>query len=606
MGEIMVPPASAAKPKSSPMPSLKPSTSAMRHFGRGLRAFMRSNELALVGAAMLVGLVAAVCVTAMTEAATFMHVQIFRLPFDVRLSASDRVAPAAAFAALTLGGLSLGLMEAWRIGRKVPSAVDPVEANALRGGRMSLRDSFVVGMQTLISNSVGASVGLEAGFAQIGSSLGSFLGQKLHLRRGDLRLLVGAGAAAAIGGVFGAPLTGAFYAFEVILGAYTIAGAGPIFAASIVGVMTTRFLGGAPYQIVTAPVGAMSLAAYPALLGLTACAVALGVIAMRAAGAAEREFEATPVPVWARPVIGGVAVATLAMFTPQVLGAGHGALALNISTHFPLAALVAFLALKLVACLISLASGFRGGLFFASLFMGATLGKIYGMVLLALVPAFAPDQTICILAGMATFGVVIVGGPLTMSFLVLENTANFSVTAGVLAASIAASLSVRATFGYSFSTWRLHLRGENIRSANDVGWIDDLKVGRLMRPEPPTAPAGLDIDDFCARFPLGSAPYVVLTDETGRYAGMVHLAEAHLHSRTSEGLLRNLARQSGIWLTPDMNAKTAMALFDQAEADQLAVIDSVSGAPIGVLTEPYLARSYAEKADAAVRSAFGV
>nr|WP_294540423.1 chloride channel protein [uncultured Rhodoblastus sp.] len=575
-------------------------------FARGLRALMRSNELALVAAAMLVGLVAAVCVTAMTEAAIFMHVLIFNLPFDVRLSASDRVAPVAAFAALTLGGLSVGLMEAWRIARKIPAPVDPVEANALRGGRMSLRDSFVVGMQTLISNSVGASVGLEAGFAQIGSGLGSYLGQKLHLRRGDLRLLVGAGAAAAIGGVFGAPLTGAFYAFEIILGAYAISAAGPIFAASIVGVIATHVLGGAPYQIATAPVGAMSPAAWPALLGLTACAVALGVGAMRAAGAAERAFEETAVPVWGRPVIGGLAVATLAMFTPQVLGAGHGALALNISTNFPLAALVAFLALKLVACLISLASGFRGGLFFASLFMGATLGKIYGMIVLALFPAFAPDPTICILAGMATFGVTIVGGPLTMSFLVLENTANFSVTAGVLAASIAASLAVRAAFGYSFSTWRLHLRGENIRSANDVGWIDDLKVGRLMRPDPPSAPDWLDIDDFCERFPLGSGACVVLTDDSGRYAGMVNLAEAHLHARKSEGRVRALARQGGVWLTADMNAKTAMALFDRAEADQLAVIDSVSGAPVGVLTEPYLARSYAEKADAAVRSAFGI
>jgi CIC family chloride channel protein len=571
-----------------------------------LRALMRSNELALVGAAMVVGVVAAVCVTAMTEAATFMHVLIFNLPFDVRLSASDRVAPLAAFAALTLGGLSVGLMEAWRIRQEIPGAVDPVEANALRGGRMSLRDSFVVGMQTLISNSVGASVGLEAGFVQIGSSLGSFLGQKLHLRRGDLRLLVGAGAAAAIGGVFGAPLTGAFYAFEVILGTYSIAAAGPIIAASIVGVMTTRFLAGAPYQIVTAPVGAMPPAAWPALFGLAACAVALGVGAMRAAGAAERELEATALPVWARPVIGGLAVATLAMFTPQVLGAGHGALALNISANFPLAALVAFLALKLVACLVSLASGFRGGLFFASLFMGATLGKIYAMVLMALVPAYAPDQTICILAGMATFGVVIVGGPLTMSFLVLENTANFSVTAGVLAAAIAASLTVRATFGYSFSTWRLHLRGENIRSAHDVGWIDELKVGGLMRPEPPTSPDWLDIDGFCDNFPPGATPFVVLIDESGRYAGMVNVAEAHLHAREAEGCVRSLARQSDIWLTPDMNARTAMSLFDQAEADQLAVLNPVSGAPLGVLTEPYLARRYAEKADAAVRSAFGV
>jgi CIC family chloride channel protein len=542
----------------------------------------------------------------MTEAAMFMHVLIFNLPFDVRLSASDRVAPLAAFTALTLGGLSLGLMEAFRIRKKIPGPVDPVEANALRGGQMSLRDSFAVGMQTLISNSVGASVGLEAGYTQVGSSLGSFIGQKLRLRRGDLRLLVGAGAAAAIGGSFGAPLTGAFYAFEVILGSYSIFAAGPIFTASIVGVLITRFLAGAPYQISTPPVEPLTLAGYPALLGLAACAVLLGVVAMRAAGASERALQATPAPVWARPVIGGLAVAALATITPQVLGAGHGALALNISTNFPLAVLVAFLALKLVACLISLASGFRGGLFFASLFMGATLGKIYALALTALAPSLAPDPTICVLVGMATFGVVIVGGPLTMSFLVLENTADFSVTAGVIAASIAASLMVRATFGYSFSTWRLHLRGENVRSANDVGWIAELQVGRLMRLDPPVAPAWLDIDAFCERHPLGSSQFVILTDEAGRYAGMVNLPEAHIHAHEADGWVSSLARQKDTWLSPQTNAKTAMALFDRAETDQLAVLDPATRTPLGVLTEPYLARRYAERADAAVRSAFGI
>ena len=99
---------------------------------RGLRAVARSHEIALVVAAAVVGLIAATCVTAMTEAAIRAHILIFDLPFDVRLSATDRVAPLAALAALTLGGLSLGLMEAFRLAKKIPGPVDPVEANALR------------------------------------------------------------------------------------------------------------------------------------------------------------------------------------------------------------------------------------------------------------------------------------------------------------------------------------------------------------------------------------------------------------------------------------------------------------------------------------------
>jgi CIC family chloride channel protein len=165
---------------------------------------------------------------------------------------------------------------------------------------------------------------------------------------------------------------------------------------------------------------------------------------------------------------------------------------------------------------------------------------------------------------------------------------------------------VRATFGYSFSTWRLHLRGENVRSANDVGWIAELQVGRLMRPDPPIAPAWLDIDAFCERHPLGSSQFVILTDEAGRYAGMVNLPEAHIHAHEADGWVRTLARQKDAWLSPQTNAKTAMALFDQAETDQLAVLDPATRTPLGVLTEPYLARRYAELADAAVRSAFGI
>jgi CIC family chloride channel protein len=573
---------------------------------RSLRALFRSNELALVAIAALVGFVAALCVTAITQGANAMHMLIYRLPFDVRLSASDRVSPWVALAALSLGGLGLGLMENWRLKRKLPAPVDPIEANALRGGRMSLRDSFIVGLQTTVSNGCGASVGLEAGYAQVGASLGSFLGQQLRLRRSDLRLLVGAGAAAAIGGSFGAPLTGAFYAFEIILGAYTIAGAGPIFTASIVGVLTTHVLNGAPYQITTPPVALLVPAFYPVLFGLAALSTAFGVAAMRAAGLSERALRATKIPVWAQPVIGGVFVAALASITPQVMGAGHGALALDIATAFPLSAVIAFLALKVTACMVSLATGFRGGLFFGSLMMGALLGKIYAIALGAFAPALVPDPTILILAGMATLGVVIVGGPLTMSFLVLENTSDFSVAAGVLAASIASSLMARASFGYSFSTWRLHLRGENIRSANDISWIADLTVGRLMRTNPPTASADVSLIELCAQYPIGATKFVVLTDEKGRYAGLINLAEAYIHAQSGDGKAAEVARFSDVALTAEMNAKTAMAIFDKSQSDHLAVIDSASTFPIGLLSEPYLARRYAEKADAAARNALGM
>jgi CIC family chloride channel protein len=103
---------------------------------------------------------------------------------------------------------------------------------------------------------------------------------------------------------------------------------------------------------------------------------------------------------------------------------------------------------------------------------------------------------------MAALAAGVVGGPLTMSFLVLETTGDFSLTGATLAAAMISTLVVREVFGYSFSTWRLHLRGETVRSAHDVGRIRALTVGRLMRKDPPTAESSITTAEFKRRFPL--------------------------------------------------------------------------------------------------------
>ncbi len=581
---------------------------ALQHGFWRFRAVARSSEPVLAFVAACVGAAAALGVAAMTQVATLAHRWIYHLPFDVRLSASDVVSPTAAFGALLLGGVLLGLSNFWLKHASNWRAIDPIEANALLGGRMSLRDSLIVAAQTVVSNGVGASVGLEAGYAQWGAGLASWVGQHLGLRRRDLRLLVGAGAAAAIGGAFGAPLTGAFYAFELIVGSYSIAAAGPIFAAAIAGAGVSRLLTGAPYQIEMPMIASLRLEDYPALMLLAAIACLFGVAAMRLAGSIEKLFQQSPFPVWSRPAIGGLLLAPLALYTPQMLGAGHGALSLDIGAQMTMLGAATLLAVKLIACLISLGSGFRGGLFFASLFMGVLLGKIYAMGLIAFAPSFATDTGICILGGMATLSAVIVGGPLTMSFLVLEGTGNFSVTAGVLTASIAASLVVRASFGFSFSTWRLHLRGENIRSANDISWSRALTVGRLMTRDPPSFPASLTLAEMCDKFPPGSAQAVIAIDENGRYAGLANLSEAQIMRRDEAAAARPLAafvKFKSVVLRADMDAKTAMAIFDKAQADQLAVVDPAIGAAIGLLGESHLARRYAEELDAAARDAMG-
>ena len=177
---------------------------------------------------------------------------------------------------------------------------------------------------------------------------------------------------------------------------------------------------------------------------------------------------------------------------------------LDLTAKLGIGALVFLILTKSAASVISLGFGFRGGLFFASLYLGSLLGRLFAVVLDTYAGA-SLDPTAASLVGMGAVAVAIVGGPLTMSFLVLETTGDFGLTAATLTASIIASLIVRETFGYSFSTWRLHLRGETIRSAHDVGWLRTLTAGRMMRDRsahhrrrrqpggvPPPLPAGLD------------------------------------------------------------------------------------------------------------------
>ena len=589
-----------ARPISMPRPALIMLATA--------RTRLRASEFGMTALAISVGVLAGLFVAAMTSVVNLAHVRIYGIPFDVHLSAAERVAPLAAFGAPMLGGLLLGAIDVWLSRRKAPPAVDPVEANALRGGRMSLRQSLLVATQTVISNGCGASVGLEAGYAQIGAGVASYLGVRSRLRRQDLRVLVGCGAGGAIAAAFGAPLTGAFYAFELIIGAYSLANAIPVFAATLAASLTTQAIIGAPYDITAPTVAPLTFVDYVALIGLGLLAAAVGVGAMRVAALIERAFRRAIPSRLFRPVVGGLMVGSIALYSPQVLGAGHGALGLDFYWPMTATELATLIVLKLFACLVSLASGFRGGMFFASLFVGSLLGKLYSVGVDALAPSMELETTACVLVGMGALSAAIVGGPLTMTFLVLESTGNLGVAGGALAASIATTLAVRATFGYSFTTWRLHLRGETIRGGQDVGWLRDLTVGRMMAPAPPRSPADQSLRVFREAYPLGSANVVVAVDQNGRYQGLIHVAEAHaqaLENGGDGGPIAAIVRLPATVLHPDDNVRRALDIFGASQADTLAVVARGTGQVLGTLGEAYAARRYAQETNLAMKGVLG-
>jgi len=585
--------------------SRRPVSDAVLHAPQRLRALVRGDEIWLVVLAAFVGCGAGVMVWAMTQATQLVHQVLFGIGPGERLSAMAWLPPWRTLTTPCLGGLALGLLglgvARWRPRR----AVDPIEANALYGGRMSLMDSLIVVLQTVLSNGVGASVGLEAGYSQSGAALASRLGHAFRLRRTDMRLMVGCGAAAAIGGAFNAPLTGAFYAFELVIGTYTLANFAPVAAASIVAVAVVQGLGGAPFDLQVIVPGRIDAVDYMPILALGMVCALIGVAIMQGVTLTEALFRRSGVAAWGRPMIGGLAVGGLALWSPAVLSSGHGALGVVIDAPYALSHLGMLVGLKAIASAISIGSGFRGGLFFASLFLGALVGKLFAGLLAVLSAAHAVPAVVCGLVGMSALAVAIIGGPLTMGFLALEATGSLPMTVAVLAACVVSSLTVRRTFGYSFATWRFHLRGEAIRSAVDIGWMRSLTVGRMMRRTLRTVRADTPLAAFRRDFPLGATTQVVVLDAADRYAGIVLVAEAYAED-AEDHKVGDLLHCRETVLLAQMTIKEAVAMFENAESDVLAVVDGPeTRRVIGLLKEQYALRRYTEELDARRRELAG-
>jgi len=566
------------------------------------RIFARGNAVGFLLLAILTGVLAGVVVSGVSLASHLLHSVLFGVPFARGLS-GQALAPGPPLIVVPVLGALLTVLFV-QLRRRRGSIVDPVEANALYGGRMSLTDSIWVTLQNLASNGFGLSAGLEAAYTQLSSGIASKLGLKLKLRREDMRVLVGCGSAGAIAAAFGAPLTGAFYAFELIIGTYSTVSLTPVIAAAITGMLVSRALTGRTFEIEIGPIGAVSAVdVLPALILGMICA-GLGILLMVCVVRTERLASASGIPRALRPAVGAALVGGIGLITPQVLSAGHGAMHVNLEHDVVWTSLLALFVLKAVSSALTIGCGFRGGLFFASLLLGALIGKSFATPMEWLVAGALPPAAFAVI-GMSAFGVAVIGGPLTMTFLALEVTGEFPIAVLVLAASITSSMVVRQTFGYSFSTWRFHLRGETIRSAHDVGWIRNLTVGRLMRRDLRTVTAAVTPDAFREAFPLGSTQRVIVADEEGRYVAMVQVAEVHADAGAAQPRkdLSEFFHQQQDVLLPGMNVRQAVGLFEASRTEALAVVsDRVERRVVGLLTESHTLRRYSEELDKQRRS----
>ncbi len=577
-----------------------------RSFPAWMRAFVRGRESGLLIIAAIIGLASGAIVAAMSAASQAMHEIFFGIPKAAALSVAVVPESWRIVAIPTLGGAILAALGFWAKDRFRGRLADAIEANALNGGRLSARGSLYISLQTLISNGFGASVGLEAAYTQMCGMAASLLGRGLGARRVDMRLLVGCGAAGAIAAAFDAPLAGGFYAFEAILGAYSVSSLMPIATSAILAtvvadrlVIHKPILGEALLSTTT-----LALAVHASLIAFVAAAASVAL--MQGVALVERGLGALPLPKNLWPIAGGILVGALGLIGPEALGAGHGARAMVLTSHLVVTQLLLILALKGAASAISLGSGFRGGLFFASLLIGALVGRLYAESLDALSPALAVDPTLLSILGMAAVGAGIIGAPLAMTFLALEATGDLRIMIAALLASALTGLIVREAFGYSFATWRFHLRGESIRGPQDIGWIRDLKVSKLMRRDFRSVATDRTIAAARVMFPIGTVKELFLTDANEGFAGTVLVSDLHATAAEDSRRLDSLAHWTGDFLLPQSTIRAALDLFEKSEADVLPVLaDAQSRRIVGKLSEAHVLREYGREFENRSREIMG-
>jgi CIC family chloride channel protein len=425
------------------------------------------------------------------------------------------------------------------------------------------------------SNLCGVAVGMEAGYSQFGAAVLAKVGQYFRLRRDDQRIFVAAGAGAAIAAAFNAPLCGAFYAYELILGGYSVRALAPVAAASLAATLAERALTHSTALFVLPPLPDIPPWFYLMFAVLGALAAGYSVLIMQSVTWAERWLRGLPLPQWLRPAVGGLLVTVWrsscrrcwrrAWRDPGAVRSRPGpAVPAGPAGH------------QADRRAISLGAGFRGGMFSTSLMLGCVFGAVFGQ---SPGPARARPRASPADADAGRHGAVaaaVIGSPLTMAFLVLEGTDNFPVTIGVMVGVVIASTIVRLTFGYSFSTWRFHQRGIGIRSPLDIGWLADLTVGRLMRTDAKTVPDTTPLKELASNSRRAAPSACSSSPGTGALSACStsRPARGEAGGRARSRTARDFARDGELFLLPYENVRTALSRFEDKEVEALPVFES--------------------------------
>ncbi|WP_343562334.1 chloride channel protein [Kiloniella sp. b19] len=390
-----------------------------------------------------------------------------------------------------LGGLLIALFTYYCLPNRKPQGVAHViEATALHGGRMSLWDGLRVAFASAASLGVGASTGREGPVVHLGASISSWMAQRLKMDYAMTRTLLGCGVAGAIAASFNAPLAGVFFALEVVIGNYALTAFAPVVVASVIGTLVTRLTyGDYPAFILPDVIEIASFWEFPAfaLLGVTSALAAI--CFMSSIMKADDLLKAVPVPFWLKTSLGGLGLGALALVFPQILGVGYEATDQALNGSYGLWIMIALIGVKTLATALSLGSGFSGGVFSPSLFVGAMVGGAFGLVATYAFPELSSGHNAYTIVGMGAVAGAVLGAPISTVLMIFELTNNYEIMIAVMVATAISSLITQQVHKRSFFLWQLERRGVSIDKGRENSLLRETTVGRLLK------------EDFCTLRP---------------------------------------------------------------------------------------------------------
>ena len=456
-----------------------------------------------------------------------------------------------------IGGLIIGpLIYKYPLEAKGHGVPEVMEAVALKAGRMRHRVVVLKAVASSICIGTGGSVGQEGPIVQIGSGFGSTVGQVLKLSDERVRSLVACGAAGGIAATFNAPIGGALFALEVILGRlHTVYFAAVVISAVTASVISQAFSGSEPVFTVPeyALVSPWELLLYT-LLGLLAALTAY--MFARTLYLFEDGWDSIPIPGYLKPMIGGAVLGLVGILTfkvddfPAVFGVGYQTIDLALLSGLTFQVAFALLFVKILATNITLGSGGSGGVFAPSLFMGAMLGEAFGQIANHFFPGItAPPGTYALVGMAAVFGGA-AHAPATAILILFEMTGDYHIILPLMLATVVSVMVIRMITPESIYTMKLSRRGVRLQQGQDIDVMQAVSVGEAMSVDVDVAHPDMTLEALAHEFASSHHHGFPVVDGQGELVGIVSIqdlerfeAESTLEGRTvadimtAEGLL---------------------------------------------------------------------